>query len=399
MFLDIRTLLVAAALAIGVCAVARFLLYRLHPGMPGLGHWAMAGGLGALALVQVPLHGALPSERLPAVLTAVLILAGYTVSWDGHRRFTGGKPLPPALPIILPGCGVLPSLLPGLSHPLAALSIANAVLVASVSGLIARELHRAAAASGREIMRAMAWLYAVNCVFFLGRAVAVGFEPEAVGTVERGGVAVLAILWGLCLVVAATLGMVLMASERLQAELDQQASRDPLTGVLNRRAFASLAEREIARARRVEQPLSVLMMDLDHFKQINDRFGHAGGDAVLRRFVAVAERVLRREDLFCRFGGEEFVALLPGSTAAQALAAAERLRTAFAEEAAASIPAGTPPFAFTVSVGVGELVAGEDLEGVLHRADAALYRAKAAGRNRSELAAAGPFRSPAAAIA
>ena len=392
-------MLVAAALVIGVCAVARFLLYRLHPAMPGLGQWAMAGGLGAVALVQVPLYGVLPTARLPAILTSVLLLAAYTFSWDGHRRFTGRKALPPVLPVILPVCGVLPSLLPGLSHPMAVLSAANAVLVASVSGLIARGLLRAAAASGREIMRAMAWLYAVNGVFFLGRAVAVWFEPETAGTVERGGMAVFAILWGLCMAVAVTLGMVLMASERLQAELDHHASRDPLTGALNRRAFASLAEREIARACRLEQPLSVLMMDLDHFKQINDRFGHAGGDAVLCRFVAVAGRVLRREDLLCRFGGEEFVALLPGSTAEQALAVAERLRTVYTEEAAALSSPNESPFAFTVSTGVGELLIGEELDGVLRRSDDALYRAKAAGRNRCELAATGPLLAPVAATA
>ena len=117
----------------------------------------------------------------------------------------------------------------------------------------------------------------------------------------------------------------------------------------------------------------MLMMDLDHFKRINDTLGHSGGDATLCRFVAVAGDVLRAEDVLCRFGGEEFVALLPHAEAAQAVAAAERLRLAFTATGA------------TVSIGVASLRPGEDLEDLLRRADAALYDAKRAGRDRTHL--------------
>lgn len=165
----------------------------------------------------------------------------------------------------------------------------------------------------------------------------------------------------------------MIANDRLQEELNHHATHDPLTEALNRRAFALLAEKQVAQAARTGRPLAVLMMDLDHFKRINDTLGHSGGDATLCRFVAVAGDVLRAEDVLCRFGGEEFVALLPHAEAAQAVAAAERLRLAFAATGA------------TVSIGVASLRPGEDLEDLLRRADAALYDAKRAGRDRTHL--------------
>lgn len=165
----------------------------------------------------------------------------------------------------------------------------------------------------------------------------------------------------------------MIANDRLQEELNHHATHDPLTGALNRRAFALLAEKQMAQAARTGRPLAVLMMDLDHFKRINDTLGHSGGDATLCRFVAVAGDVLRAEDVLCRFGGEEFVALLPHAEAAQAVAAAERLRLAFSATGA------------TVSIGVASLRPGEDLEDLLRRADAALYDAKRAGRDRTHL--------------
>lgn len=165
----------------------------------------------------------------------------------------------------------------------------------------------------------------------------------------------------------------MIANDRLQEELNHQATHDPLTGALNRRAFALLAEKQVAQAARTGRPLAVLMMDFDHFKRINDTLGHSGGDATLCRFVAVAGDVLRAEDVLCRFGGDEFVALLPHAEAAQAVAAAERLRLAFAATGA------------TVSIGVASLRPGEDLEDLLRRADAALYDAKRAGRDRTHL--------------
>ncbi|MGA7800412.1 MAG: GGDEF domain-containing protein [Gammaproteobacteria bacterium] len=383
---DIRTLLVAVALANAFCAGARLLLWRMHPAIPGLGRWALAGGLGALALVLILSNGAVP--WLPSLsLAQVFVVAGFVLIWDGFRRFIGRPPLSHAALAVLAAVVLVWIVAVQLEQSLEIRALGNAVLIAILSALTARELFTAATPVPLAI-RATGWAYAANAAFFLVRAIAPNPDAAtAVGPLNPDGFAAFALLWWLGMTIAVTLGMVLMTAERLQADLDGQANRDPLTGALNRRAFSLIAEKEMARSHRYGKPLSVLMMDLDRFKQINDRLGHDGGDTLLCRFVAIAGRILRGEDIFCRFGGEEFVALLPETSAEQALVAAERLRTAFAGESATTeLSHDSPPLPFTVSIGIGELEQDEDIEGLLRRADAALYRAKGMGRNRCELA-------------
>jgi diguanylate cyclase (GGDEF)-like protein len=179
--------------------------------------------------------------------------------------------------------------------------------------------------------------------------------------------------------------ILVMAKERSDQIHRVAASTDALTGVSNRRGFVDEAERLIRKAAWKKQPVTVLMFDLDHFKSINDRFGHGTGDEVLRTFAMTATLSLRATDLFGRFGGEEFAAILPGDLNV-ATTAAERVRTAF-EDAGREI-AGQK---IGVTVSIGAATAYElpcDLSSLLARADVALYRAKEAGRNRLEADAA-----------
>jgi diguanylate cyclase (GGDEF)-like protein len=386
---DIRTLLVSVALATAFCTAARFVLCRLHPALPGLRHWAWGGVFGTLGLVLVAGRGMLP-DQLALSPPQLLLAAGFIVGWDGFRRFSGQTPLTRRVLILFGLAALVPPVIAHWAHMMVIELAANAVLIALVSTLVARDLLRVGPEGGLT-MRLIGLLSAANAAVFLLRLLSLLRGAPMVASLQQNSLAIsLILLWWLFVTIAVTLGMVLMTSERLQRDLDQQVSRDPLTGAFNRRAFALLAEKEEARSRRNGQTLAVLMMDLDHFKQINDCLGHAGGDAMLCRFVAVADRVLRGEDVFCRYGGEEFLALLSDSSADQALAVAERLRLGYAEEAgAAAAELGKPlPFAFTVSLGVSALRQDETLESAIRRADHALYRAKAAGRNRSEFAAA-----------
>jgi diguanylate cyclase (GGDEF)-like protein len=178
-------------------------------------------------------------------------------------------------------------------------------------------------------------------------------------------------------VVGSAFIILVLAKERSLRLLQDVALTDELTGSLNRRGFFAAAERLLARQTRSREPLSVLLFDLDHFKSINDRFGHAVGDETLKLFAATASRTLRASDVFARFGGEEFVVMLPGSLA-EARAAAERVRVAF--EKAADMVAGCPLGA-TVSVGAATASMCADIPTLLTAADRALYRAKANGRN------------------
>jgi diguanylate cyclase (GGDEF)-like protein len=158
------------------------------------------------------------------------------------------------------------------------------------------------------------------------------------------------------------------------------AMTDLLTGLFNRRAFLEAANRLIEQRGRRALPVSVLLFDLDKFKSINDRFGHAVGDDALKVFAATASANMRATDVIGRLGGEEFAAIIPG-TAADARLVAERLRAAFES---AGVVISSHPIGATVSVGVATAIAPVQIDPLLARADAALYRAKHNGRNRVE---------------
>lgn len=168
----------------------------------------------------------------------------------------------------------------------------------------------------------------------------------------------------------------------LQHQLELLASTDPLTGVVNRRRFFHTAEAELYRARRYDRPLVLALVDIDHFKRINDNYGHAVGDDTLKTLAHAVGNRLRRSDLFARFGGEEFVLLLPETQLGDGLRLCERLRQ-MVETIKLQIPDRAEPFGFTVSIGVADLQHdGDSLNQLLARADAALYKAKRDGRNQ-----------------
>lgn len=171
----------------------------------------------------------------------------------------------------------------------------------------------------------------------------------------------------------------LTARKRLQDELYRMATTDPLTGINNRRTFFERAAIEVDKARRYKRAMSAIMFDVDHFKSLNDEYGHGAGDRVLKELVARATLALRRVDILARYGGEEFVVALPETTADRAIAVAERLR----HDIANATHGRDVPVRVTASFGVATLVGSEDtLDALLQRADAALYDAKLGGRNQ-----------------
>jgi diguanylate cyclase (GGDEF)-like protein len=168
--------------------------------------------------------------------------------------------------------------------------------------------------------------------------------------------------------------------EELQARLREQAIRDPLTGLFNRRYLTETLARELARGEREGRPLSVVLLDVDHFKALNDAFGHEAGDVMLRALGSFLAEQTRHGDIACRYGGEEFVVVLPGASADAALARAEAWRAAF-QELRASCQG--KELQATVSAGVAAFPAhARTAEDLLRRADAAMYEAKHQGRNR-----------------
>ncbi|HJV54033.1 MAG TPA: diguanylate cyclase [Noviherbaspirillum sp.] len=168
--------------------------------------------------------------------------------------------------------------------------------------------------------------------------------------------------------------------QKLTEELRISAITDPLTGAYNRRFFFETVGKLVSAANRHHSPLSIVTIDVDHFKRINDQYGHPAGDEVLRRLTGICKESLREADVFARFGGEEFIMALPNSDSAQACAAAERLRTRMLDQA---IVVKGEPLCITVSCGVSQYRSQEaGIDETLKRADEALYEAKNSGRNR-----------------
>lgn len=171
-------------------------------------------------------------------------------------------------------------------------------------------------------------------------------------------------------------GLLIVSQQRL-LELEARAERDPLTGLLNRYSMQQRFSAELNRCQRSQQPLTLLIFDIDHFKRVNDTFGHQVGDQVLQQIAAVSQATFRNYDLVFRMGGEEFLVCLPGTGQQQAAEKAELLRQ---QVQALNI---LPETTVTISIGFVVATPGQDLDALIKQADDALYHAKGAGRNRA----------------
>jgi len=258
-----------------------------------------------------------------------------------------------------------------------------AVLIASLSAACAYELltqHRSVA---RDASRFVGVLFSLNgLIFVLFSQYTPPPDADASALPDSLHLATYAAV--LTLVIGWNFGFVMMVMQRYLDLAIELATHDDLTGVLNRRAFGDRALQHLKLAERSGSTLSVLAMDLDHFKRVNDAYGHQAGDTVLREFVRIAQSCLRFPDQLGRVGGEEFVALLPATRAPGALIVAERLRQTLATTA---IRHGNQPIHVSVSIGVAQYDSRRhDLDTLLEAADTALYGAKHRGRNCVELA-------------
>jgi diguanylate cyclase (GGDEF)-like protein len=209
-----------------------------------------------------------------------------------------------------------------------------------------------------------------------------GIVHGGMGVFTPNIVQTLTYLTGYLVMIVNGVGFLLLCKEKDDKKMERLATIDSLTGLVNRRAFFERTESARMLATRVRKPIALMMLDIDHFKRLNDRFGHATGDEALCVFAATAQATLREHDIMGRLGGEEFALVLPATDREGALQAAERLRVAVAE---ARVPAGADDCTMTVSIGVVLIDPNEHINAALARADHALYAAKSAGRNRIEM--------------
>jgi diguanylate cyclase (GGDEF)-like protein len=344
--------------------------------------WASAHLMRSTSVMLYGLYGSVP-DLISIDLPNVILFSSFGVTWNGARVFNGRAALPGSL---IAGAGVwlVVSQWPGFEPGSEVRGQLSAMIIAGYTWLTAYEFWRA-----RNEPLVSRWpaivLFVAHGAMFLLRtplnALLHGNETDNI--LSSAWISVLS-LEAFLMTIATAFILLAMSKERTELRHKTAAMIDPLTGLLNRRAFLADAEALLQQQIARDRPIAVLLIDLDHFKSINDRFGHAVGDNVLQIFANTARASLRQTDLVGRLGGEEFTVVLADASMDNAYLVADRLRKAFA--AAAAIVDGEPLYA-TSSVGVSVIVdPRQDLTKLITLADQALYLAKARGRNRVEVA-------------
>lgn len=374
------TLMLVLALTTATAVLCLLVAAALNPQVPAMRFWA-------LGLTMIVAGALLQSAReyLPLWISAVALTQGYLVLWWGARCYRER-----ALPPHLLRYQLLFLLAQGLAFFILRDSLRFSILTHSavvvvISLLMAREL---VLTPGRQRTLTIAWcvIWGLHAALYLRRFVLYSIDPvyiQATTFEQAEPVEVLNYLEGIVFIYAFSMLCIMFLLRRLQEELKQQASHDSLTNLLNRRAFDQAAQQQLAANSREGVAAALLLLDLDHFKRINDTWGHQAGDRVLASFARLLDAQLREQDLACRFGGEEFLLLVSNVDDAQLEALTQRLRTQWQST---DIGVGENRSGATVSIGYTLIAAGEHapLHALVERADQALYRAKENGRNRVE---------------
>jgi diguanylate cyclase (GGDEF)-like protein len=372
--MDPKTIMLISGALGAVMSIVLYLLKRSYPpSIRGVELWATSLAMSFLAGTLFSTIGKLPTP-LSTTLPSLLTFFGPYVGMVGTQRFFGAKQRHlPWIVLILAAASTsiwFTYMQPDYS---ARLQLSTAV-VSTVCLVHAWLMWRKSGntLAGRIALCVLVCAGAVQ----LMRFVTARLYPAGENALDASAQNVTYLAAFAFAIVLIAISQVLLATERLREELERAATRDSLTDAYTRRYMKEALQRELSRCLRHKRQMAVLLIDIDHFKKVNDTLGHLEGDRVLTEFVANIKALLRGADLLGRFGGEEFVVLLPETTPAVASSVAQRVRSAMSSW-------GGP----TVSVGVTSSRAnGDSVDALLARADAAMYRAKSKGRNRVETA-------------
>ena len=377
MLLDISTLYLVATMMAAMLG-GMLLFFGAQESIPALKWWGTAYLLGAASVALWTLAGdALGRLPLLAVNAAGFVACGMV--WNASRVFHGRKP---NLPGLVLGAMAWVATAVTLAPEAAELRMTiGAGIVAVYAALTASEVWTERRRTLQRRWPAIVVPVLHGLVLMLPILLGDFLRPQ--DAAFNGSIWLKVFSVELVLYAVGTVFVIFMlVSERAVTVHKTAASMDPLTGMFNRRGFSEASARVIEREANAGRPVTVLIFDIDHFKSINDRFGHPAGDEILKLFSAIVINTLRITDLSGRIGGEEFAALLPCSLE-EGVLAAERVRETFA---ASGIAVDEGPVDTTVSIGVAGGPAGTELEVLLASADTALYQAKRGGRNRVEAA-------------
>lgn len=387
--LHLPTLLLATVVASLVMA-AGLLVVGNDRRREGLGLWAVALLMQALAYVLLAGRGKLPDAI--SIVLANTLLAGVFACVLGSAFQFKGRALP-WVRMLVPVAATALLYAAFVENYTARLVLAGIIFPLQLAMPLWELCHPGQQRTGRGAWLVAAGLLLQAVVLVVRAALAANGAMPGESLMQDSLAQHVTFLSTFITVQASSFGFVLMAKDRADEANRRLAAQDPLTGVPNRRSTIATLDRSVAQAVRAGEQLALMMVDIDHFKRINDGLGHLVGDQVLCRVVEVLRERLRTQDLVGRYGGEEFLVLLPHTPLAGALELAGQLRAAVEQAKFVFEGRGVP---VTLSIGVvgGRLEPGDSWDGLIAAADEAMYRAKHAGRNRVE-AAAEPRRLPA----
>ncbi len=378
--LDIRTLSFLTT-GVGILfAVSMFVFGRTQKKFKGFNFLASASASVGVGLFLLGFRDLLP-DYVTIIIANTLVTAALVFYFEGTRRFLGAseKVHPFGIVALILHMGLFYYY----TYPAPSVNariIVIAVIMAVLSALCVREFLRNIPDHWRVAGRMMALIFACYGVFQVYRVIWTLGESTIYSFMDAGTVHALAFILVMLLMAGTSFGYIWMVIKLLEYELTEIAHQDQLTNILNRRGVAALASQEFSKMSRVEADLAIVLIDIDHFKSVNDRFGHHIGDDVLAIFALVVSQSLRPYDIFGRIGGEEFILILPSTNLEKAQILAERLRK-LVENFVFGLDG--KQIRITASFGVAKYIPETDtLQKLIPYADKAMYQSKQRGRNK-----------------
>jgi diguanylate cyclase (GGDEF)-like protein len=381
MSLDVNTLFLVTIYVEAILGLLLLFAWVQNTAIYAVAWWGFADLLRAASVMLFGMYGSV-SDLISIDLANAILFTAFAVTWTGARVFDHRKP---KWILLFGGAGLWLVLcrIPAIQGSWDLRLLFSSGIITAYTWATAYEFWRGRSEPLVSRWPAIFMFFAHGALYLLRTPFGAMLAPVNKQVFASVWITVLS-FEALLFTIAIAFILLAMAKERTEHRHKTASLIDPLTGIANRRAFLQDAEAQLKRQMVEPRPMAVLLLDLDNFKGINDRFGHAIGDRVLQMFAEVGSSCMRRYDIFGRLGGEEFAALLVDTSRERALAVAEEIRASFVE--VTGVVEGKPVVA-TVSIGVViSYDAVLDLSALLAQADHALYRAKDNGRNRIEIA-------------
>ncbi|MGE8472737.1 MAG: diguanylate cyclase domain-containing protein [Paraburkholderia hospita] len=376
---DLRTVILMSSVMPGLMALVMFSLGRGFPAnIRGVGHWASGALIVSMSAILLALRGGI-GDWLSIVVANVGLILGTGLWLIGSQLFYGLRPSRRFVALLLV-IGVIAMSWMTWVHPsVAGRTLCMSAILTATFGMNSLTMLRFGKSSNTALY--VGSMQLVQTVATAARGISM-FVPAwaSAGLFAPDFIQKIYLITSALMSLTVTVGLLFVAMDRLRNQLERQSFMDPLTGLLNRRAFLSAHQQEREKTMRTGGLLSLMLIDLDHFKQVNDTYGHATGDRILIDFAKRVADLLPAPGHVARWGGEEFAVLLPRVLPDEARDHAERIRQRVAQKDDATLPG------YTCSIGVACMAASDaTIEQLARDADEALYNAKRGGRNCVQL--------------